>query len=625
MYALVCTRPNISHAVGVVSRFFENPRKEHWEAFKWILRYLKGTSGDCLCFGGSGQILKGYTDADMSKLQKCVTLSSTEAEYIAATEACKEMIWLKRLLQELGLDQMEYVVYCDNQSAIDLSKNSMYHARTKHKQTRNVPEADGAWPIIGHLHLLNGPQMPHKIFGHMADKYGPIFRLKLGVNQVVIVSDPEIAKECFTKNDKAFANRPKSIASEIFGYNYASFGLGPYGPYWREIRKIVTIEIFSARRIEMLSHVRKFEVNSAVKETYEYWLKNNKSSNLNGAVKLDMKEWFGNLIMNTMVKILFGVQYTDNEDEERRKVHKVIRRLFELLGVSIVADFLPYLRWLDIGGHEKAIKENAKEIDIILEDWLADHKRKRKLRGNKTGDEEDFMDVMLSVCEDKDIPGGFDTDTIIKANSIIMLAGGTDTTIVTLTWTLSLLLNNYQSLKRAQDELDTHVGKNRRVQESDIKNLVYLQAIVKESFRLYSPGPILLPHESIEDCVVSGYDIPKGTRLLVNIWKFQHDPKIWPNPHEFTPERFLTTHKDIDVKGNHFELLPFGSGRRMCPGVSLALQVVHYVLAVLLQGFEIKRPSDEPIDMSGSFGLTILKASPLKVHLTPRLDSNLYE
>ncbi|KAM3237234.1 cytochrome 82A3 [Capsicum annuum] len=488
------------------------------------------------------------------------------------------------------------------------------------RQSRKVPEAGGAWPIIGHLHLLNGSQMSHKIFSHMAEKYGPIFRLKLGVNQVVIVSDHKIAKECFTTNDMIFVNRPKSIASEILGYNYAMFGLGPYGPYWRKIRKIITIEFLSARRIDMFSHIREFEVKSAVKQTYEYCLKN-KSSNLHDAVKMEMKKWFENLIMNTMLKMLFGVRYTDNED--RSKAHKAIRRFVELFGVFIVADFLPYLRWLDIGGHEKAMKETAKEIDIILEDWLAEHKRKRKLKGNKSGDE-DFMDVMLSICEDKDLYG-FDADAVIKATCMSMLLASVDTTMVTLTWTLSLLLNNYQSLKKAQDELDTHVGKNRWVQESDIKNLVYLQAIVNESMCLYPPTPILLPHESIEDCVVSGYDIPKGTRLFVNMWKFHHDPNIWPNPHEFKPERFLTTHKDVNVRGNHFELIPFGTGRRMCPGTSLALQVVYYVLAVLLQRFDIKRPSDEPIDMSESFGLTNLKASPLEVHLTPRLNSNLYE
>ncbi|KAF3673614.1 Cytochrome 82A3 [Capsicum annuum] len=206
-----------------------------------------------------------------------------------------------------------------------------------------------------------------------------------------------------------------------------------------------------------------------------------------------------------------------------------------------------------------------------------------------------------------------------------MQSAGTDTTIVTLTWTLSLLLNNYEALKKAQDELDIHVGKNRWVQESDLKNLVYLQAIVNESLRLYPAAPLMLPHESIEDCVVSDYDIPKGTRLLVNIWKIHNDPDIWPNPQEFKPDRFLTTHKDVNVRGNHFELMPFGSGRRMCPGVSLGLQVVQYVMAVLLQGFKITRPSDVPIDMSECFGLTILKAFPLKVHLTPRLDSNLYK
>lgn len=161
MYAMVCTRPDIASAVGVVSRFLSNPGKEHWEAVKWILRYLKGTSKLCLCFGDSEPILEGYTDADMagdldcrkstsgfvftfaggavswqSKLQKCVALSTIEAEYIAIAEAGKEMLWLKRFLHELGQEQTQYVVYCDSQSALDLSKNAMYHSRTKHINIR---------------------------------------------------------------------------------------------------------------------------------------------------------------------------------------------------------------------------------------------------------------------------------------------------------------------------------------------------------------------------------------------------------------------------------------------------------------------------------------------------------
>ncbi|XP_055836055.1 cytochrome P450 CYP82D47-like [Solanum dulcamara] len=489
---------------------------------------------------------------------------------------------------------------------------------------RRVPEAGGAWPIIGHLHLLGGSetdQLPHKIMGRMADKYGPIFGMKLGVHQAIVVSDPKLAKECFTTNDLALANRPKSMASEVIGYNHAMFALTPYGPYWRETRKIATIELFSNRRIEMLKHIREFEVKSGIKEIYNNW----ENSNLNGVVKMEMKEWIGDIVMNTMGRILFGKGRSSNEEEGINKAHKSIRRFFELLGTFVVADFIPYLRWLDIGGHEKAMKQTAKEMDSFVEEWLAEHKTKRVSKGIiKSGEGEDFMDVMLSICEDRDLPG-FDADTAIKANCMGLLSAGTDTTIVTSIWTLSLLLNNYNALKKAQDELDVHVGKNRWVQESDIKNLIYLQATVKEALRLYPAGPISVPHESIEDCVIGGYDIPKGTRLLLNIWKIHHDPNIWPHPHEFKPERFLTTHDDVDVRGNHFELLPFGSGRRMCPGISLALKVVPFVIAVLLQGFDMKRPSEEPIDMSESFGLTVLKASPLEVLLAPRLAPVLYE
>ncbi|XP_006366471.1 cytochrome P450 CYP82D47-like [Solanum tuberosum] len=491
------------------------------------------------------------------------------------------------------------------------------------RRIRTVPEAGGAWPIIGHLHFLRGSktdQLPHRTLSRMADKYGSIFGMKLGVHQVVVVSDPKLAKECFTTNDLALAGRPKSMGSEIMGYKHAMFGLCSYGPYWRETRKIATVELLSNRRIEMLKHIREFEVKSGIKEIYNNWAAKN---NLNGVVKMEMKEWFGDIVMNTMGKMLFGKGRRSNEDEGINNAHKAIRRFFELLGAFVVADFLPYLRWLDIGGHEKAMKKVSREMDSVVEEWLAEHKTKREII--KSGEaEEDFMDVMLSICENRGLPE-FDADTAIKATCMGVLAAGTDTTIVTSTWTLSLLLNNYESLKKAQDELDAHVGKNRWVQESDIKNLVYLQAIVKEALRLYPAAPLAVPHESMEDCTISGYDIPKGTRLLVNIWKIHHDPNIWPNPHEFKPERFLTTHKDVDVKGNHFELIPFGSGRRMCPGISLTLQVVPFVIAVLLQGFNIKRPSDEPIDMSEIFGLTVLKASPLEVLLAPRLAPVLYE
>ena len=206
-----------------------------------------------------------------------------------------------------------------------------------------------------------------------------------------------------------------------------------------------------------------------------------------------------------------------------------------------------------------------------------------------------------------------------------MIAGGNDTTMVTLTWTLSLLLNNRHALKKAQEELDIKVGKGRLVNEADINNLFYLQAIIKEALRIYPPGPLSGPREFHEDCTIGGYHVTKGTRLVVNLWKIQTDPSVWSDPLEFKPERFLTTHKDVDVRGQNFELIPFGSGRRACPGISFGLQMLHLTLASLIHAFEISTPSNAPVDMSATFGLTNIKSTPLDVVVKPRLPSNLFE
>ena len=205
----------------------------------------------------------------------------------------------------------------------------------------------------------------------------------------------------------------------------------------------------------------------------------------------------------------------------------------------------------------------------------------------------------------------------------ILITGGTDTTTVTIVWALSLVLNHSSVLKKVQDELDLHVGKERLVNESDITNLVYLQAVVKETLRLYPAGPLSGPREFTEDCIIGGYHVSKGTRLITNLWKIQTDPRIWPDPIEFKLERLLTTHKDVDVKGKHFELIPFGSGRRLCAGISFGVQMTQLVLASLLQAFEVS--TDGPVDMTAIFGLTNVKATPLDLLVKPRLsDLSLY-
>ncbi|XP_039000695.1 cytochrome P450 CYP82D47-like [Hibiscus syriacus] len=476
--------------------------------------------------------------------------------------------------------------------------------------------------VSDHLHLLRGPKPPHIILSEMADKHGPIFTIKMGVHRALIVSDHETAKECLSINDKAFASRPSTLAMEFLSYNHAMFGFAPYGNHWRQMRKLATLELLSNYRLERLRHVRESEIKTSLKELYQLW-----DQRRDGCDNLlvEMRKWFKSATLNVILRMIVGKRIpSSGNDAESEKWKKALKDFFDLSGKFVISDALPFLRWFDIGGDERLMNKVKEELDQVAQGWLQDHKRKRSSDSStdtsKNGNE-DFMDVMLSLAVETE---KHDADTINKATCLVRILAASDTTMVTLTWAMSLLLNNRDELKKLQQELDIHVGKDRLVQESDIKNLVYLKAIIKETLRLFPAGPLGVPHESMEDCTVSGYHIPAGTRLFVNISKIHRDPRVWSDPCEFRPQRFLTTHKVIDFKGQNFELIPFGSGRRMCPGVSFAGQLLELVLASVVQGFELKTPLDEAVDMSEGIGMTNLKTSPLQVLISPRLPSSCY-
>ncbi|KAH6765412.1 cytochrome P450 [Perilla frutescens var. hirtella] len=450
----------------------------------------------------------------------------------------------------------------------------------------------------------------------MADKHGPAFIVKLGSRENMVVSSWETAKECFTTLDKVFSDRPNLTATRLLTYNGAMFGFAPYGPYWRQMRKIATLELLSHRRIDMMSHIRASELQTSLKQLYDLCA--------NGET-VDMKQWFGDLTLNTSVRMIGGKRFNESSSDGRSRQKDLMRDFMHFFGVFVLSDAIPSLAWLDLQGHQRSMKRVARELDDLVGEWLEEHKEKRKTTEYKSEHEEDFMDAMLTIMEDADFPQ-FEEDTIIKATCLNMVAGS-DTTMVTPTWALSLLLNNPKALKKAQEEVDAHISKDRHVNDSDIKNLVYLKAVVKETMRLYPPGPIISFRSAIEDCTLStGHHVPSGTQLMVNIWKIQRDEKLWEEPLEFRPERFLMSHKDLDMRSRHnFELIPFGSGRRSCPGSSLALQITHSTLASLLHCFEFARPnSDAEIDMTESSGLTNLKATPLEVYITPRLHPHIY-
>ncbi|XP_038899207.1 cytochrome P450 CYP82D47-like [Benincasa hispida] len=480
------------------------------------------------------------------------------------------------------------------------------------------PEVAGGWPIIGHLRLLTTDSLLlHEIFGAMADKYGPIFQIRLGVHPTLVISKWEIAKECYTTLDSIVSFRPKILTEKELGYNFAGFGFRPnYDDYYRNMRKIAVSEVLSNRRLEIQRDLRVSEVNRGVKGIYNSW-----TEYRNGDLIVDLDEWIGNINLNVILMMVCGKRLVGGSEMDRCR--KAMRGFFELAGRITVGDAIPFLKFLDLGGYLKATKEVSKELDCLMEEWLEEHRQKKKDAG--AGEEEDLMGVMPSLLEGMDL-GGYDADTVNKATCLTLISGATDTMTVTITWAISLLLNNQEALKGVQEELDNHVGNKRLVDESDISKLEYLQAVIKETLRLYPAGPLSGARKVSQDCTIGGYNVAAGTHLITNIWKIQRDPRVWPEPSKFKPERFLSSHNynHIDVKGQHFELCPFGYGRRSCPGLGISLLMTPLVLASLIHSFELRTRCDEPVDMAANLGLTMHRVNPLHVLVKPRLLATAY-
>lgn len=209
-----------------------------------------------------------------------------------------------------------------------------------------------------------------------------------------------------------------------------------------------------------------------------------------------------------------------------------------------------------------------------------------------------------------------------------MLVAGTDTSAATMEWTMSLLLNNPQTLEKLRAEIDANVSQGSLLQEADFPKLPYLHAVINESMRMYPASPFLFPHESSQDCTVGGFNVPSGTMILVNVWKIHRDPELWEEPDKFKPERFLKTNssdqKSTDEQGikEGSKMMPFGMGRRRCPGEGLAMKMVLLVIGTLVQCFEWERVGDEEVDMSEGIGLTMPKARPLEAMFKPRESLN---
>ncbi|GER30924.1 cytochrome P450 [Striga asiatica] len=475
----------------------------------------------------------------------------------------------------------------------------LFTARRRSRPGPNLPPSPpGSLPLIGHVHLLK--TLVHRTLHDLARDVGPIFTLRFGRRPVVVVSSATLAAECFDRHDLVLATRPEaSVDRNSLGFGPTTVIGAPYGPHWRSLRRLCDLEVFGTTRLASFLPARADERDRMVSGLYRRAVEKVRA-------EVDVEAVIVELTFNNIMRMVAGKRYYGEEaedDEEAKRFRDLTKEALELTSAANPGEIFPVLNWLGLNGLERKMASHARKTDDFMRGLLDQH---RRARGGDT-----MVDRLLAMQE-KD--PGYYTDELITGLIVALIIAGTDASVVTTEWVMTLLLNHPEVMEKVRQELDSHVGSDRMVEEHDLHNLRYLHYVVMETLRLYPSVPMLVPHAPSKDCEIGGYTVPKGTMVLVNAWSIHRDPATWDDPLAFKPERF----ENLEVE-NH-KLLPFGMGRRACPGAGLAQKFVGLAVGSLIQCFEWERPGPRKIDMAEGSGTTLPKAEPLVAVCKPRSD-----
>ncbi|KAK4726523.1 hypothetical protein R3W88_031440 [Solanum pinnatisectum] len=407
--------------------------------------------------------------------------------------------------------------------------------------------------------------------------------------------------------DHIFASRPHDQTSQYLSYGQKNLTFAKYGPYWRNMRKLCTVHLLSNHKIHSFQSMRKQEVELLI-ETIKM--------EAHHRVVVDLSAKITSLNANLTCLMVFGKKYMD-EDFGKRGFKAVVQDAVHLAAMPNLGDFFPFLGVINLQGFTRKLKDLSKVFDEFLEKIIDEHVEYHDRKQTK-----DFVDTMMDIMKSGEAEFPFDRthikaillykfkiDTTSVENETDMLLATMDTTASSTDWILAELLRHPQVMKILQKELQEVVGADRMVEESDLENLNYLEMVIKEGMRLHPVGPLFY-HEAMEDCVID----------VINCYAIQRDPNVWPEPEKFLPERFVGS--SIDFRGHDFQRVPFGSGRRSCPGMQLGVTVVRLVVAQLVHCFEWDLPNGiQPCDLDTDehFGIVTCREKPLLVTPTYRL------
>ncbi|KAK7306359.1 hypothetical protein VNO77_44292 [Canavalia gladiata] len=463
-----------------------------------------------------------------------------------------------------------------------------YHNR--YKNHVKLPSPMG-WPILGNLPEMGS--LAHRKLATMATSLNAkrLMALSLGANPVVISSHPETAREILC--GPGFLDRPIKESARLLTFERA-IGFAPYGTYWRFLRKVVTTHMFSPKRIFGFENLREQVVGKMVKRTWE---------EMENKGMVEIREILHEGSLDNILESVFGIS-SSLSLETNEVLGNLVKEGYDLIAKFNWEDYFPF-KFLDFHGVKRRCHKLTAKVNSVVGQIVEERKRYGDFVGQN-----DFLSALLSLPEEDRLE-----DSDVVAILWEMIFRGTDTVAILLEWIMAMMVLHQDVQTKVREEIDTCISQKGHVRDSDIPNLPYLQAIVKEVLRLHPPGPLLSwARLAIHDVHVDKVIVPAGTTAMVNMWAIAHDSSIWEDPWAFKPERFMN--EDVSIMGSDMRLAPFGAGRRVCPGKALGLATIHLWLAQLLHHF-IWLPA-QPVDLSECLKLSLEMKKPLRCQVIRR-------
>ncbi|KAL1295870.1 cytochrome P450 CYP73A100 [Arachis ipaensis] len=471
-----------------------------------------------------------------------------------------------------------------------------------------LPPGPLSVPIFGNW-LQVGNDLNHRLLASYSQHYGPVFLLKLGSKNLVVVSDPELATQVLHSQGVEFGSRPRNVVFDIFTGNGQDMVFTVYGDHWRKMRRIMTLPFFTNKVVHNYSNMWEEEMDLVVHD-------------LNGNVEkvrsegIVIRRRLQLMLYNIMYRMMFDAKFESQEDPlfiQATKFNSERSRLAQSFEYNY-GDFIPLLRPFLRGYLNKCKDLQTRRLAFFNNYYI--EKRRNIMAANG---EKHKISCAIDHIIDAEMKGEISEENVLYIVENINVAA-IETTLWSIEWAIAELVNHPEVQRKIRDEI-SKVLKDQTVTESNLHELPYLQATVKETLRIHTPIPLLVPHMNLEEANLGGYKIPKESKVVVNAWWLANNPAWWKNPQEFRPERFLEEESETEaVAGGKvdFRFLPFGVGRRSCPGIILAMPILALIIAKLVTNFDMKPPNGSNkinvTEKGGQFSLHIANHSTVSFH-----------